>query len=114
MKERSPSKEESITIAEIIAKEEEELKFPMFPTEKSVCENADHMEKTKLAVQQWVYEQVFCCSYNPIFGSHQFSSFNLMSKKEYGSIAPVATRNVFDALERICGRRIRRYFTPIE
>lgn len=87
--------------------------FPLFPLEPAVTEYAVHMNRTLHAVETWAYEQVFNCSYNPVFGSHSFSALTA-NKKQYGGSLSVALSNVFDVLERICGRSVRRYFTPLE
>lgn len=87
--------------------------FPQFPMGAAVSEYAIHMNQTLSAVQQWVYEDVFSCSYFPVLGSHVFSTVS-PSLKGYGHCTKSPTKNVFDALERICGRHIRRHFTSLE
>lgn len=87
--------------------------FPLFPMEPAITEYAVHMNRTLEAVQTWAYEQVFNCSYYPVFGSYSFSAF-AVNKKQYGGSLSVALSNIFDVLERICGRSVRRYFTPLE
>lgn len=87
--------------------------FPLFPMGPAITEYAVHMNRTLDAVQTWAYEQVFNCSYYPVFGSYSFSAFTV-NKKQYGGSLSVALSNVFDVLERICGRSVRRYFTPLE
>ncbi|XP_054287895.1 cilia- and flagella-associated protein 47-like [Macrosteles quadrilineatus] len=113
-KEESEPSVDKLLTAKKITQQNEEIVFPMFPLRRAVNEHVIFMNKTLNAVQQWAYEQVFCCSYNPIFGNNSFSSFSVVDKGDYSRSSRMALKNVFDALERICGRRIRKYFTPID
>ncbi|XP_046677342.1 cilia- and flagella-associated protein 47-like [Homalodisca vitripennis] len=106
--------EKSVVATSVAVVEGDLMPFPLFPVDVTVTEYAIHMHQTCEAVQQWFYEQVFNCSYYPVLGSHCFSTLAQSSKKEYGRSPPVAMRNVFDVLERICGRNVRRYFTPLD